>query len=351
MGESSPTMAGEEESGLVTSLDIIDKRILNLLQDDFPLVPRPFAALAAKLGIDEEELLERARRLRKMGVLRHLSAIFDVFRVGYKSSLIAMAVPPETIDQSAAVISAHPGVSHNYGRDHHFNLWFVLAIPGEQDYEGTVSTLGEAAGASRTLILPARRLFKIDVRYDMVEGEGRSSEGANQRNLGPRRDLTAGEKALVRVLQEDLPLVSRPFAELALSLGLGEEELIERARALLEEGIMRRFAGVLRHQEAGFMANGMACWVVPEERIEEVGRVLAASPRVSHCYWRPTYPDWPYPLFAMVHSRTREQCESIVADLSEQTGISEYVVLFSTREYKKERVKYFVEQPAGALST
>src|SRR3990170_4760125 len=182
----------------MAELDAVDKRLLNLLQEDFPLESRPFAALAEKLGLGEEEVLQRTRRLREMGVLRHLSAIFDVFRVGYKSSLIAMAVPPETIDQSAAVISAHPGVSHNYGRDHRFDLWFVLAIPGEQDYEGTVSTLGEAAGASRTLILPARRLFKIDVRYDMVEGEGRSSDGPRERKLGPRRDLTEQEKALVR---------------------------------------------------------------------------------------------------------------------------------------------------------
>ena len=330
--------------------DAVDKRLLNLLQYEFPLVPQPFAALGEKLGLSEGEVLERTRRLRESRVLRHLSAIFDVYRVGYKSSLIAMAVPPQTIDRSAAVISAHPGVSHNYGRDHHFNLWFVLAIPRERDYEATVSTLAEGAGATRTLILPAKRLFKIDVRYDMVEGEGRSSDGPNQQHKrGPRRHLTEEDKALVRALQEDLPLASRPFAELGRAIGLNEDRLIERAQAMLDEGLMRRFAGVLRHQEAGFLSNGMACWVVPEERIEEVGQVLAASPRVSHCYWRPTYPDWPYPLFAMVHARNREQCESIVAGLSQETGITEYLILFSTKEYKKERVKYFVEQEAGAL--
>src|SRR3989304_1753428 len=168
--------------------DAVDKRLLNLLQYEFPLVPQPFAARGEKLGLSEGEVLERTRRLRESRVLRHLSAIFDVYRVGYKSSLIAMAVPPQTIDRSAAVISAHPGVSHNYGRDHHFNLWFVLAIPREQDYEGTVNALAERAGASRTLVLPAKPLFKIDVRYDMGGGEGRSSDGAGQQKAGPRRD-------------------------------------------------------------------------------------------------------------------------------------------------------------------
>ncbi len=331
----------------MASLDIIDKRLLNLLQDEFPLISRPFAALGEKLGIHEDEVLERARRLRESGVLRHLSAIFDVYRVGYKSSLIAMAVPPESIDHAAAVISAHSGVSHNYGREHRFNLWFVLAIPRQQDYEGVVAALAEKAGATRTLILPARRLFKIDVRYDVVEGEGRSTNGSNQRKLAPRRELTDHEKALVRVLQEDLPLVSQPFAELGQALGLSEDQLIERAQALLQEGIMRRFAAVLRHQEAGFLANGMTCWLVPEERIEEVGQKLAASPRVSHCYWRPTYPDWPYPLFAMVHARTRQQCESIAAELSKQTGVNDYAILFSTKEYQKE---YFVQEAAEVPS-
>jgi len=155
----------------------------------------------------------------------------------------------------------------------------------------------------------------------------------------------------VRVLQEDLPITSRPFAVEAEALGVSEEALLAQARAFLDEGVMRRFAAVLRHQEAGFEANGMACWAVPEERIEEVGSILAASPRVSHCYHRPTYPDWPYPLYSMVHSRSREECESIVAGLSRQTGISDYTILFSSKEYKKERVKYFADpeyEPARA---
>jgi DNA-binding Lrp family transcriptional regulator len=331
---------------MTPNLDPTDKKLLNLLQNEFPLTPAPFADLAGTLGITEDEVLERTRRLRQGGIIRHLSAIFDVYRVGYKSSLVAMIVPPERLDEAAAIVSAHPGVSHNYSRDHRFNLWFVMAIPREQDFEATVACMAEKAAASRTILLPALRLYKIDVRYDMEEGAGRSGgngQGAGKRKR-PRRDLTAEEVALVRVLQRELPIVARPFAEGARALGLAEEELLARARDMLEEGVMRRFAAVLRHQEAGFLANGMACWVVPEERVDEVGQVLAASPRVSHCYRRPTYPDWPYALFSMVHARSREQCEAIVADLSRHTSISDYAILYSTKEYKKERVQYFVEQ-------
>jgi len=256
-------------------------------------------------------------------------------------------VAPERLDEAAAVISAHPGVSHNYSRDHRFNLWFVLAVPRGQDFQATVSDLAEQAGGRQAIVLPALRVYKIDVRYDLEDGIGTSNSEGSGANTGPRRDLMPEEIELVRVLQRELPIACRPFAEGAGSLGLTEEELVARAREMLEQGVMRRFAAVLRHRDAGFVANGMACWLVPEQRVDEIGQALAASPRVSHCYRRPTYPDWPYALFSMVHARSREQCEAVVAGLSRQTGISDYAILYSTREYKKERVQYFAEPAHG----
>lgn len=330
-------------------LDATDRKLLNLLQSSFPLTPAPFASLAETLGVREEEVLERAGRLRRAGVIRRLSAIFDLDRLGYKSSLVAMAVDAARLDDAAAVVSAHPGVSHNYARDHRFNLWFVLAIPRERDFEATVARMREAAGASRAILLPALRQYKLDVRYDMEEGIGGSNGEPAGMGEGPGRDLTREEIDLVRVLQRDLPIAPRPFAEGAHALRVSEDELLVRAREMLDERIMRRFAAVLRHREAGFRANGMACWVAPEDRIDEVGEELAASPQVSHCYRRPAYPpDWPYALFSMVHARSRSQCEAVVAGLSRQTGISDYTVLYSTREYKKERVQYFAEREPPA---
>lgn len=323
------------------SLDAIDRRLLNQLQSDFPLEPRPFAVLAQRLGIAEEEVLSRARALREQGVLRHLSAIFDVYRVGYRSTLVAFAVPQERLEEAAALVSAHPGVSHNYGREHEYNLWFVLAVPRRHDLESVVVEMARRAGALKYHILPALKLYKIEVEFDMVGGDGR--EGRPYQAKGPRRDLTEEEIALVRVLQEDLPLVSRPFARAAAALGLAEEELLERARALQEEGIMRRFAAVLRPRTAGFAANGMVCWVVPEGRLEEVGTRFASYPQVSHCYRRPTFDDWPYNIFTMVHAQTRERCEETVRRMAQEVGVQDYVILYSHTEYKKERVKYFLE--------
>src|SRR5256885_4865278 len=177
----------------MTELDITDRRLLNALQGSLQIVERPFAMVADQLGLSEDDVLARTQALRDVGVLRHLSPIFDVFRLGYKSALIAAAVDPDRLEEAAAVISAHPGVSHNYAREHRFNLWFVLAIPRERDFEATANQLAADAGATRCIILPAIRLFKIAVEYDMVEKITDSKPIARPRKA-PRRELTPREK-------------------------------------------------------------------------------------------------------------------------------------------------------------
>jgi DNA-binding Lrp family transcriptional regulator len=248
------------------------------------------------------------------------------------------------------VITAHSGVSHNYAREHRFNIWFVLAIPRERDFDGAVASLASEAGALTYHILPAIKLFKIAVAYDMV-GKQTDARPSEPRTSAPRRDLTEEDRRVIRVCQDDLPIAARPWAAQARTLGLTETELLAKLIGLQHDGILRRFAAVLRHQEAGFSANGMACWRVPDARIEEVGLALAADTRVSHCYWRPTFPDWPYPLFSMVHCETRDEVASVVADLSRRVAVDDFEILWSAREFKKERVRYFVdESPTPALT-
>jgi DNA-binding Lrp family transcriptional regulator len=327
---------------VTTVLDDVDRRLLNEVQGDFPLTARPFAELGERLEIPEAEVLERLQRARSSGVLRHLSAIFDVFRIGYRSTLVAMHIPDGRLDEGAAVVSAHPAVSHNYGREHYFNLWFVIAVPRSADMEGIIADLGRRAGSTRTIILPALKLYKIDVEFDMVGGAGKMTQRNGQRTK-PRRELRAEEIEVIRETQRDLSLVSEPFNEPAARLGYEVAELLSRLEAMREEGIMRRFAGVLRHREAGFLANGMACWIVPEERAEEVGEIFSSHPKVSHCYKRPIYEDWPYSTFTMIHAHERAECEAVAQELAEKSGIDEYKILYSHTEYKKERVQYFLE--------
>ncbi len=324
------------------TLDATDRRLLNQLQSDFPLVAQPFTVLAERLSTDEFDVLRRVEALREAGVLRHLSAIFDVYRVGYRSTLVSFSLPEERLAEAAAAVSAHPGVSHNYGREHDYNLWFVLAAPRSTDLEAIVADLAAKAGAVKYHILPALKLYKIDVELDVVGGQGNQGRSA-QRPKAPRRELTSEDIALVRALQEDLPAAQRPFTQAAEALRITDEELLEKARSLQQEGIMRRFAAVIRHRAVGFAANGMTCWIVPEERSDELGARFASYAQVSHCYRRPTFDDWPYNVFTMIHAQSREKCEETVRKFADDVSIRDYAILYSHTEYKKQRVKYYVE--------
>ncbi|MDP3062335.1 MAG: AsnC family transcriptional regulator [Chloroflexota bacterium] len=332
------------------TLDLLDRKLLNLVQTEVPLTEEPFKALGARLGIAEEEVLQRLSALKRQRVIREIDAIFDTRRLGYSSSLVAMRFPPARLDRAARLINQHPGVSHNYARDGYFNLWFTLATPPAVDLNATVARIAQETAADAYHLLPAIRTFKIGVNFDMLDGKGASSleHGANGHNSNGREGsdqperLTDLEVQAVRELQQDLPLVSRPFDGMAQRLRISTTELLTLAQRLRERGVMRRFGAVLHHRQAGFTANAMVVWRVPSERAEEVGVQMASHPAVSHCYQRPTFPDWPYSHFTMVHATSREGCDAAAREVSTMTGVTDYTLLYSTREYKKTRVRYFV---------
>lgn len=330
-------------------MDTADKEILNLLQRDLPLVREPFAELGAGLGLSDHDVIRRIEALKRTRVIRQISAIFDTRVLGYDSSLVASRIPPEHLREGAKAINSHPGVSHNYERDNEFNLWYTVAVPPDSrlGLEGTVEVLHRISGAEKTRILPTLKLFKIGVTLDMKEGATARKEapayGENDRQAADR-NITEEDKAAIRILQEDLPLTPRPFDLWAEQAGMEPAELLDRARDLKARKIMRRFAAVLYHRKAGFRANAMGVWKVPKERVDEVGMKFAGYQAVSHCYERPTYEDWPYSIFSMVHGRSKDECEAVLKAMSEESGITEYDSLYSTREYKKTRVRYFTPE-------
>jgi DNA-binding Lrp family transcriptional regulator len=297
------------------------------------------------VGLAEEEVLLRARRLKEAGIIRQIGAIFDTRSLGYQGTLAAFHVEGEELEDVAAQISAHPGVSHNYARPHHYNLWFTLAVPPGQDVEDEIRRLAQQTGVEAWLNLPALRVFKIRTHFRLGENRaGQASHVQGEADL-QGRDFGLEDVPYVRALQQDLPLVPRPFAEIGRRWGLSEADLLAKAYELEAAGIMRRFGAVLRHRRVGYTANGMACWVVPTSQIEEVGRVAARLSQVSHCYQRPAYPPhWPYTLFTMIHGQTKDDVETVVAQIADETGIDSYEVLYSTHEFKKERIRYFEEE-------
>jgi DNA-binding Lrp family transcriptional regulator len=353
------------ETMRVDELEDADRELLNAVQWDFPLEARPYAALAERLGIPEGEVMERLGRVKAIGVLRQLSAIFDTRALGYSSSLVAAKVDPERIDEAAEIISRHPGVSHNYKRNHAFNLWYTIAVPPGDVLQDHVDVLHRESGALVTRILPTLKLYKIGVKLDMTGQTAADAKAEVLDHERPERkpqmdapDLSSVEIVAIRVTQEDLPLVERPFAAEAEQIGIEEQQLLDVLRSFKERKLMRRFAAVMNHRSAGYKANAMGVWAVPEDQLDDIGPKMAGFAFVSHCYKRPTYEDWPYSVFTMVHGHNARDCEDTIAAIRADTGIDDYALLWSIKEYKKTRVRYFTDEwddwrrqnlmPAGA---
>jgi siroheme decarboxylase len=321
--------------------DEIDARLLSVLQREFPLVGRPFDAVADALGIAPSEVIERVVRLKREGVIRQIGAIFDSAALGYASTLVAFRVAPHKLDIVAEAVSTLDGVSHCYARDAGYNLWFTLTLPPRSDLDAEIATLAALDGVQSHLTLAALRVYKIGVFLDVGNSPSprrwTSYSVASNSFEGRLTDL---DRAAVRVLQKDLPIVESPFAELAREAGMTGGDLLARARALLESGAMRRYAAVLHHRRAGYRANAMVCWQVEPGRIDQAGEALSSHPAVSHCYQRPASPDWPYPLYTMVHCRDEAELKRTIADLAASASLSTFRVLRSVKEYKKSRVIY-----------
>ena len=325
-------------------LDEVDKKLLNEIQWVFPLVDRPYLEIAGRHGLSEQEAIERIGKMRQAGLVRQINAIFDTRRLGYKSALVAFSVQPDKLLQVADTINEHPGVSHNYERNHEYNMWFTLAVPPGSDMKADLDRMASLDGVIKYRVLPTLKLYKIGVRLDMVnEDAAKPAPTDKVKALDPEKaTLTGRDIEFIRELQKDLEPVSEPFRTPADNLGITTTELFAKAKEFEETGIMRRFAAILRHRDAGFSANGMVVWHVPEQSIDEVGFKLAEFPQVSHCYRRPVYPDWRFNLFSMVHARSLAAAEKMAVEMSRVIGITDYQILFSSREFKKERVKYFV---------
>jgi len=329
-----------------TTLDAIDQRLLNEMQDKFPLVREPFAELAGRAGISEDDAIARIAAMRASGVLRQVSPIFDTKALGYQTSLVAMSVPDDRLKLAADIVNAHPGVSHNYKRTHDFNMWFTIAVPPGSDLQAHVDALHRLTGAVSTRMLPTLRLYKIGVTLDMTGERPMDDRSAPQythahREVAEQHTLTPRDIDVIRAVQGDLPLVRDPFAGAARALGATVDALIGELQDLERRGFLRRFAAILRHRKAGFGANGMAVWNVPDAAIDETGQAMAGYTAISHCYRRPRYDDWKYNLFTMIHARKKEDCESFVEQLSREHGIDDVAILYSTTEFKKIRLAYF----------
>ena len=326
-------------------MDDLDKELLNEIQWTFPLVTRPFDEIAKKFHVSSDLVKSRLLHMKEVGVLRQLSAIFDTRKLGYTSSLVAMEIDDDKLEFVANQINRHPGVSHNYERDHQFNLWFTLAVPPGSDLKSELDKFNVLKGIKKVRMLPTLQLFKIGVKLDMVDEKKHDVAPTEEKKEIKNVQFTPTEedKNFIRELQKDMQIIDEPFVVCANNLGITEDALFEKMRYYESIGVMRRFAAILRHRQVGFTANGMIVWKVPNDRILEVGQTLGSFPQVSHCYERPTYNDWPYNVFSMIHCKTQDEAHDMANTIQKQIHVEDYKILFSSREFKKTRVEYFVE--------
>ncbi|MGI8747175.1 MAG: siroheme decarboxylase subunit alpha, partial [Deinococcus sp.] len=295
--ETTPAAPTPAQTGQVAPPPTPRELLLNRIQKDIPIVLRPYEVLGADVGLSEGEVLEILREVKEGGVLRQVSAIFDTRTLGYQSSLVAAVYDDDSLDAGAEVINGHPGVSHNYRRNHSFNLWYTIAVPPESDLEAHVQRLHELSGARLTRLMPTLHLFKIGVEFDMTGAEAWNAKSrpqytSEQRNIG--YPVTELDRRFVLEFQKDLPVTEEPYADACAALGLGIEDVAAHAARMKAAGALRRVSAVFRHQSAGFRFNAMGVWAVPEAEVQEVGARMASFNAVSHCYLRPTYPEWPY---------------------------------------------------------
>jgi DNA-binding Lrp family transcriptional regulator len=326
-------------------LDADDKRLLNLMQGSFPTARRPYQHVAGQLGLPEETVIQRVQELIDERIIRQVTPIFDTRALGYSSMLVAAKVDPENPWRAAAVINEHPGVSHNYLRNHEFNIWFTVATEPDSPLglEGTLDVLGRLAGAESIRQLPTLKLFKIRMDLEMEGDTGalaRAVEALPPVETAPQ-PYDELDVAVIRATQGDLPVVPEPFAPAARALGMDQDQLLAKLEDMQQRGLLRRVAAILFHRRAGFSANGMGVWKVPEERITELGPRMAAFRGISHCYQRPTYADWPYSVFTMAHGRSKEECDAVLDAIAADTGIQDRATLYSSTEFKKIRLLYF----------
>jgi DNA-binding Lrp family transcriptional regulator len=335
------------KDGAARPLDELDKKLLNLMQGRFPLEPRPYAAVAREAEVTEEVVLERVQQLLKDRIIRQVTPIYDTRAFGYGSMLVAAKVDAEHPWRAAKVINSHPGVSHNYLRNHDFNMWFTIAVEEDSKLglQGTLDVLAEQAGATSIRQLPTLKLFKIRMDLDI---EGTTQDLASKvEAVAPAPDAKVPYDELdvrvVRATQGDLPVVPEPYVPAAKELGMTVEALLEHMAGMRERGLLRRVAAILFHRRAGFSANGMGVWKVPEDKIAELGPQMAAYRGISHCYQRPTYEDWPYSVFTMAHGRSKEECDAILDAIAAEFSITERATLYSSTEFKKIRLLYFTD--------
>jgi len=302
-------------------------------QREFPLRPDPFAVVAAQSGLSQLEAVDLLQSLCDQGVLARIGATVRPNTAG-ASTLAAMAVPENRLHEVALLVSEHLGVNHNYEREHDINLWFVVTADNRAQVNWVLYDIAERSGIE-VLDLPLQRSYHIDLGF-RIAGE-RTSKNMDE-STGSSCLVDDLDRQLLRALEAGLPLVLRPYHELANRIGWNESQVLARLQSLIERRIITRFGCILRHRKLGYQANAMAVWDVPDDKVDDIAKILARRDEVTLCYRRTRRPPaWPYNLFAMIHGQERKVVTGQIAQAAQATGLQQYAsaTLFSWSCFKQ----------------
>ena len=303
---------------------------------------RPYRLLAEKLGSSEEEVVAQIKSWKEKGELREISAVMEGEYLGYESALVCAKVLPSEIEKTAEIISKHPTVTHNYERNHEFNLWFTIASPSSEGIEKELNILSSLTGIEKFHPLRKNAVFKIGVVMDL-ESKKNISEKTEIKTDIKKLEINEKNIRLIRAVQKDLPAEKNAFEILAGENSCDEEELIEFIKQNTGKAI-RKYIGTFMHRKLGIRSNGMVVWNISPEHTEASGNIIASFPDVSHCYSREAFDEFPYTLYSMLHGPSPEYIRETAEKISEQINCKDYIILESTREFKKTRLRYFLKE-------
>ncbi len=365
----------------VRELNEIDREILTVLQKGFPMVPRPYEAIADMIGegLTGEKVIQRIDRMKQMQVIRRISGFFESDSLGYCSMLLAVEPKEGHFEEAAAFINQYPGVTHNYARSHVYSIWFTLIAANRATLEHILNEIEGSGHVEKMMRFSMYKRYKINVTFDMkrqkrddyqadtadAERFSQSQDGrsfqkechklSSKGNGNLTREISEQEKAIIRALQQDLPLVTKPYKVLADSLGIDEDAFLAGANDLQRQGRMKRVGVSLFHQNVGYTINVMVVWNIPDELVDKVGKKISVHPSVTHCYCRCRHEDFPYNFYTMVHCQSDEEYECIIEELHRiMEDIlpcrADYTGLRTLRELKKSGMLYFNEKPGEVIT-
>ena len=324
----------------IAPLDALEQRLVDGWQRGFPLVPRPYAAIASALGSTERDVIAAVARRLSDGVVSRVGAVFRPNVVG-ASTLAAIAVPPERLAEVARLVSAHEEVNHNYEREHAFNLWFVATAPDAAHLDAALAAIERESGLA-VIRLPLVRDYWIDLGFD-VHATG--THVPPVRRVAPPvapLPLNERDRRIVAALEEGLAAEPRPYAELARRAGVTEPFLTVRLAEWLNRGVISRFGLVVRHRPLGYSANAMCVWDVPDGDADALGAALARESAVTLAYRRRRADGWRYNLYAMIHGRDRAAVVARRDAIAAALGLDRHAhdVLFSLAAFKQRGARY-----------